>query len=117
LPQSPQFAVLVARSTQVPLQLSLPSPHDVLQLPLLQTSPALHAVSQSPQYDGLLSRSTQTLLPSLSQPTKLLSQVNAHAPALQRAAPLEGASHTWPHAPQLLTFVPLMLMQPLPQSS
>lgn len=117
LPQVPQFAVLVIRSTQVPLQFSLPAAHDALQVAPLHTSPALQALSQAPQYDGLLSRFTQTLLPSLSQPTKLSLQVNVQAPPLHCAAPFDGALHTLLQAPQWFVLVPLTLTQALPQSS
>ena len=46
---APQFAALVLRSTHEPAQFIRPAPHDVAQVPVEQTWPALHACPQVPQ--------------------------------------------------------------------
>ena len=48
-PDAPQCVLLVAGSRQVPPQLTRPVWQLIAQTPELQTSPAAHALSQSPQ--------------------------------------------------------------------
>lgn len=57
--QSPQWEVLVIRSTQEPSQACVVPPHAVLHLPAAHTSPAPQAVGQVPQCAVSEAKSTQ----------------------------------------------------------
>jgi hypothetical protein len=101
MPHAPQFALLVARFTQVPLQRVSPLPQGVRQTPSAQLCPPLHARPQAPQFAVLvLVLVSQPLLDSPSQ----LPKPGTHAPTTQlpdaHAATALGTEQGRAHAPQ-----------------
>jgi hypothetical protein len=100
-PQAPQFALLVERFTQVPLQRVSPLPQGVRQTPSAQLCPLPHARPQAPQFAVLVPvLVSQPLLDSPSQ----LPKPGTHAPTTQlpeaQAAMALGTEHGREHAPQ-----------------
>ena len=105
MPQLPQLALLVARSTQVPPQSVVPDGH--VHLPLEHCCPPPHATPQPPQFAGSTDRSTHAPLHSTSGAEQAAWQL----PALQ-TCPI---AHCLPQVPQLAGSVPVVV-QVLPHS-
>jgi hypothetical protein len=100
-PQAPQFALLVARFTQVPLQRVSPVAQGVRQTPSAQLCPLLHARPQAPQFAVLVPVLVSQPLPE--SPSQL-PKPGTHAPTTQlpdaQAATALGTEHGRAHAPQ-----------------
>lgn len=98
--QPPQFWLSVCASTQDAPHLVRAASHVAVQLPRLQTWPALHATApHAPQCCGSLWRSMQTPLQFVS------GAGHSHCALLQA---MRSSLHALPHAPQLLgSFVSL----------
>jgi hypothetical protein len=98
LPHDPQFLLSVCVLVQYgeppsSAQSVEPWPHAELQVPLLQTFPPVHFVSQPPQLFGSFFVSTHALPHFVVPPP----QSAAHAPCEQTSPAL----HAVPHVPQL----------------
>jgi hypothetical protein len=101
LPQAPQFALLVARFTQVPLQRVSPLAQGVRHTPSAHVCPLPHARPHAPQFAALVPvLVSQPLLDSPSQ----LPKPGTHAPTTQlpdaQAATALATEHGRAHAPQ-----------------
>jgi hypothetical protein len=107
LPQEPQCAGLLRRSTHVPEQLVWPDGQLPLHVPALQNWPAGHAVPHPPQCSGLFIVSTH-VLPHWMSP---VGQAPTHAPDRH----VWPAPHTLPHPPQFRPSV-MTFAQVVPQS-
>jgi hypothetical protein len=92
VPQVPQFALFVLRSTQLPLQSTVPAAQ--VQLPPWQTRLPVQIWPQKPQLFLLVCRLTHAL-PHLASPAE---QFGEHVPRLH-AYP---AMQRFPHMPQLV---------------
>jgi hypothetical protein len=100
-PQAPQFALLVARFTQVPLQRVSPLAQGVRHTPSAHVCPLPHARPHAPQFAALVPvLVSQPLLDSPSQ----LPKPGTHAPTTQlpdaQAATALATEHGRAHAPQ-----------------
>jgi hypothetical protein len=101
LPHAPQFALLVARFTQVPLQRVSPVAQGVRHTPSAQVCPLLHARPHAPQFAALVPVLVSQPLPE--SPSQL-PKPGTHAPTTQlpdaQAATALGTEHGRAHAPQ-----------------
>jgi hypothetical protein len=100
-PQAPQFALLVARFTQVPLQRVSPVAQGVRQTPSAQLCPLLHARPQAPQFAVLVPVLVSQPLPgSPSQLPKPGTQEPTTQLPDAHAATALGTEQGREHAPQ-----------------
>jgi hypothetical protein len=101
-PQAPQFALLVARFTQAPLQRVSPLAQGVRQTPSAQLCPLLHARPQAPQFAALVPVLVSQPLPD--SPSQL-PKPGKHAPTTQlpeaQGRDRVGPPQALPHMPQL----------------
>jgi hypothetical protein len=101
MPHAPQFALLVARFTQAPLQRVSPLAQGVRHTPSAQVCPLLQARPQAPQWAVLVPVLVSQPLPD--SPSQL-PKPGTHAPTTQlpeaQAAVALGTEHGREHAPQ-----------------
>jgi hypothetical protein len=102
VPQAPQLASELARSTQAPPQLTRLGAHTRPQIPALQTDPAAQLLPQAPQFMGSLRWSTQVV------PQGLVPVGQEQTPPLHCLPPLQAV----PQAPQWALLVPRSTQAP-----
>jgi hypothetical protein len=99
MPHVPQLETSVIVSTQLPLQSIVPDGQP--QVPEAHSSPASHAVSQSPQWASSVMRSTQIASASMPQIIIGAGHASVHAPP-EQDSPM---GHSLPQEPQFASSV------------
>ena len=103
----PQWAGLVARSTQTPLHSVNPAAQDCWQVPDAQICPAAQAVPQLPQFLGSVEMLVQTA--AVPVPQICFGELHTQADAVHTSP----AMQTFPHAPQLDALVAVSTQVPV----
>lgn len=108
MPQTPQLAGSISRSTQTSLQLVSPASQRCSRAhwPAKQISPAPQTLPQTPQLAGSVRRSTHTPSQEERPSAHARSRMKKQFPSTQpRTKPGCPSGHTLPHVPQLFTSV------------
>lgn len=112
--QTPQFALSVLRSTQRPLQTSVPGGQTRVQVLLMHCCPRPHCTPQRPQCTGLfrvsISQPSTAIALQFAKPA--LQEASAHDPARQVAAAF-GKLQNPPQRPQCVSLLLRLVSQPL----
>ena len=103
----PQWAGLVARSTQTPLHSVNPAAQDCWQVPDAQVWPAAQGVPQLPQFLGSVEVLVQTA--AVPVPQICFGELHTQADAVHTSP----AMQTNPHAPQFEALVPVSTQVPV----
>lgn len=103
----PQWAGLVARSTQTPLHSVSPAAQDCWQVPDAQVWPAAQAVPQVPQFLGSVEVFVQT--EAVPVPQTCFGELHTQVDAVHTSP----AMQTFPHAPQLDALVAVSTQVPV----